>query len=129
MSEFSALIVDDSSFFRKMLTDLCQQLGIAVIQTFDSAEELMGHVEAHLEQAVDKYLLFLDINMPGKSGVDILPDLLDAWPEVIVIMASTLKEKDLIEASLKEGASNYISKDASPDQIKNIILQTIQLYQ
>lgn len=125
MKALHTIIVDDSPFFRKIIKDICVQLELTDFTEFDNSEALLHYLE-HSDFETD-ILIFLDINLPGKSGIEVLPDILDICPESNVVIASTMKEHQLIQQCLAIGAINYITKDTAPEQIKLVIQKTLAL--
>lgn len=66
-------------------------------------------------------ILILDINMPGRSGLDVLHQMKIEHTKIPVLVLSLLPEDQMAMRVLRLGASGYISKDASnPELIKAI---------
>lgn len=100
----SVLIVDDDANIRGFVTVGLTAAGYRV-SAVQSAEE------AELALALDPFdLVLLDTSMPVKSGMEYLPKLLSEHPDIAVVMLT--EEADLQTAiqSMREGASDYISK-------------------
>ena len=66
-------------------------------------------------------LLILDINMPGRSGIEALQDLRTRFPGVRVLILSMYPEETAAVRVLKAGASGYVSKDAAPEELLKAI--------
>lgn len=62
-------------------------------------------------------ILLLDIGLPGISGIDAIPLILEKMPELNIIMLTTYEEEDVIVKALCRGACSYISKKASLEEI------------
>jgi DNA-binding NarL/FixJ family response regulator len=62
-------------------------------------------------------LLLLDINMPGRSGLDVLRDVKRNYPQLPVIIVSGQPEDQYAARCLREGAAAYISKDKAPEEL------------
>jgi two-component system invasion response regulator UvrY len=85
--------------------------------------------EAHFSEACDGYevlsllvdseldLLLLDINMPGRSGLDVLQDVRRDYPRLPVIIVSVQPEDQYAARCLGEGAAAYINKDRAPEDL------------
>ena len=69
-------------------------------------------------------LIILDISMPGKSGLDVLKELKIFIPEINVLMMSMFPEEQFAKRVLKAGASGYITKDSSPEELLLAIRKT-----
>ncbi len=119
------IIIDDSSFFRVLLKDLCVDMDYEVIAEFPRGDTFVDEIKQGKFQ--EAQLLLLDINMPGKSGMDIIEDVLDTLPEITIIMISTFSDMNSVDRCLDLGASNYINKDAGGSEMKDIIRSTLEM--
>jgi two-component system invasion response regulator UvrY len=68
-------------------------------------------------------LLLMDIHMPDRSGLDILNHVTAAYPDVRVLIMSGLPEEQYARNVLRAGASGYLSKGDSPQEL----LRAVQL--
>jgi two-component system chemotaxis response regulator CheY len=95
------LIVDDSAAIRKILHRVLVQ-----------AELPLGKV---LEG-----LILSDINMPNMDGIEMLSKIKanEAWKNVPIIMITTEGSQEKVMQALQLGASGYVRKPFTPDQIK-----------
>lgn len=66
-------------------------------------------------------VIVLDINMPGRSGLDLLRELKDRFPRVKVLILSMNPEDRFAIRALKAGASGYITKESAPDELVKAI--------
>lgn len=62
-------------------------------------------------------ILLLDIGLPGLSGLEAIPLILEKMPELNIVMLTTYEEEDVILKALCSGACSYISKKASLEEI------------
>jgi DNA-binding NarL/FixJ family response regulator len=62
-------------------------------------------------------LLVLDINMPGRSGMDVLRDVKQAYPRLPVIILSVHPEDQYGVRCLRAGAAAYINKESAPEEL------------
>ena len=112
-----AVIVDDHQLIRdgfRMLID--REKDIELVGEAGNSEE----IETIL-QSTECSVLILDINLPGKNGLEILKDLKHGHPGLSVIILSIHSEDHFALRAYKNGAVGYISKDrASKELIKAI---------
>ena len=107
----SILIVDDEDAIRKLLH---QKL---------SSDGYQCREAARAEQALDKLkdnvvdLVILDIKMPGKSGVELLPEIKASHPDTAVVMATATTDTDIAIHCMKQGAYDYITKPFNLDEV------------
>ncbi len=107
------LIADDHALMRRGLIQLLSE---------DFPDSLFGEAwNAHQifekvqEQEWD--LVILDINLPDKSGLDVLKQLKSAHPGLLIFVLSVHKEEEYAVRVLKAGASGYLSKDSAPEEL------------
>ncbi len=121
-NNITVLIADDSPFFQKKLEDLVQSLNYEVISIVDNGEKAIDFVKTNHPD-----LILLDINMPKKSGVKALPEIIDLSPESIVIMVTSVSDTSTVNECMDLGASNYILKDSHNEEIGKIIINTLDI--
>jgi len=66
-------------------------------------------------------VLLLDINMPGRSGLDVLHDVKRMYPQLPVIMVSVQPANQYASRCLLAGASAYVNKDSAPEDLAPMI--------
>lgn len=98
----SVLIVDDHPLFRQgVRLFLESQPGIRVAgEAGDGAAAL-----AFLEQRSVGCVL-LDLQMPGRSGIEVPRDIKDRWPDTRILVLTSFNSWDMIYPALKAGASS-----------------------
>ena len=111
------LIVDDDPIFRHGLKDiLAGHFRDAVFAEADEAQRALEEVWQTNWDAV-----VLDINLPGRSGLDILREIKKARPALPVLVLSMHPEEQYAVRILKAGASGYITKVKAPEQLAEAI--------
>jgi len=71
-------------------------------------------------------LVILDINMPGRNGLEVLKDIKECNPEIPVVILSMYPEDQFAIRSIKAGASAYITKDTAFPELINAIRTIIE---
>jgi len=107
----SLLIVDDEIVIRRLLYGKLVAEGYTCYEA-SNAEEVM--------LAMCKYqpsLVILDIKMPGKSGVEILSDIKQKYPDTAVIMATAITDMNTAINCMKKGAYDYFSKPFNLEEV------------
>lgn len=88
--------------------------------------EWMGHAMnvasclAYLQQHQPD-LLFLDINLPDKSGIELCREIKSKYPAIHIIGLSSFNQQSYIEKMMDEGASGYVLKNATREEIVEAI--------
>lgn len=62
-------------------------------------------------------LIFMDINLPDKSGIDLCKEVKQKYPSVFIIGLSTFNQQSFISRMMENGASGYVLKNASKDEL------------
>jgi DNA-binding NtrC family response regulator len=109
------LIVDDEAFIRENLERILSEDGYRPFSTESGAEA----VKKVSEEDVD--LVLLDLNLAGKSGLDILRELKEVDPEVLVIIITGYGTVESAVEALKMGAYDYMKKPFKADAIRLIV--------
>jgi two-component system, NarL family, invasion response regulator UvrY len=66
-------------------------------------------------------LVILDINMPDRSGIDVLRHIRSGHPETRVLVMSGFSEKQYAINVLRAGASGYLAKDQAPEEFMRAV--------
>lgn len=107
------LVVDDHAVVRQGVRQiLSEQFQDAVLGEAASAQEMMEQMRRHNWDVV-----VLDVGMPGKSGLDALKDLKQAYPKLPILVLSAYPEDQLARRMLKAGAAGYLNKDSAPNEL------------
>lgn len=107
------LLVDDHSILRSGLRRILEDEfpGVQAGEA-GAAEEALRALKDH---AWD--LVVLDISLPGRSGLDLLPEIKGLHPHLPVIMLSMFDEEQFAVRALKAGASAYLTKEHAADEL------------
>lgn len=107
------LLADDHSILRSGLRKILEgEFADAQVLEAGTAEEALERVRA---EALD--LVVLDVSLPGRSGLDILPDLRAAQPRLPVLVLSMYGEQQFAVRALKAGAAAYLTKEHAADEL------------
>lgn len=107
------LIADDHAIVRRGLIQiLIEKYPAAVIEEAVDAESIFAKV---LSDNWD--IVICDINMPGKSGLDVLHQIKQTNPQLPILIMSMYSEEQYALRVLRAGASGYLSKETIHDDI------------
>lgn len=112
----NALIVDDVTDMRSLLKTTLHQFDIHDVSEASTGQKAL---DAYYENGHD--LVFLDIDLPDMSGLDILEKLLERNSRVHVIMVSGESSIENVKNALGKGAKGFIAKPYSPSKIKGAL--------
>lgn len=111
---FRALIVDDHALFRAGVVRLIQQMrGVEVV-----GEAGDGKQAIELAALLRPELVIMDLAMHGMSGLEATRQIYTHTPATRVIILSMHESEEYVRAALKAGASGYILKRSTPDELR-----------
>ena len=111
------IIVDDHQLFREGVKRILDfEDTFEVVAEGDDGSDVVGLYRDHLPDVV-----LMDINMPGKNGVEATADLMNEFPEARVIMLSIHDDETYVTHALKSGALGYMLKEMDADEIVEAI--------
>jgi two-component system invasion response regulator UvrY len=110
------LVDDDAGMRRHVRRLLAEDLPGAEIVEVESADDALARVR---REAWD--VVILDIRLPGRSGLEVLPDLRAARPLLPIIVMSGLPEAPYAGVAARAGASAYLVKEQAPEQLVETI--------
>lgn len=117
----TVLICDDSVLIRKRLKDYLEKCKCEEIV---EAENGTVAVQKVREQKFD--LIFLDIVMPDKDGIEALEDIMKIQPETKVVMASSAGTKSHLKKALELGAFDFIQKPISLEAVATVVEKVLK---
>jgi len=108
------LLADDHTLVRAGVRRLLE--GIAGVEAVDEAQDASEALL--LAQRLQPDVAFLDIAMPGRSGLDVLPELRVLAPATAVIMMSMHADLAYVRSALERGARGFVVKDSAPAELE-----------
>jgi DNA-binding NarL/FixJ family response regulator len=116
------IIADDHPIVRRGLKQIIQdEKDMKVIHEAANSEDVLLFLKEHKAD-----VMLLDISMPGKSGLDLLVDLNNIYPDLPILILSALPEEAYAKRVIKMGASGYIHKESAPELLVPAIRKVIQ---
>lgn len=115
------LLVDDEVHIRKFVSLILKQLGDPVITEAGNGEDALVAYRAGRPE-----LVLLDVNMPRMDGMETLRKLKEIDPTCVVIMLTSLANRESVERALELGAVNYIRKDTPKDEIAQALKEIFE---
>lgn len=114
--------LDDCFFFMEVLDELTLSANLTTVHDGVQLMELLSAKETPLPDA-----LFLDLNMPRKSGCECLSEIkvIDKLTNIPVIIFSTSLDIDVVNLLYEKGAYYYIRKPGEFDKLKKIIFEAV----
>jgi len=125
MKPVSVLIVDDSSVMRKIVGRSLRQAGLDVGQVLEASN---GSEALSLARENSLDLILSDINMPLMDGLEFVKQLrgIESAQRTPVVMITTEAGEAHVVQALSLGASAYIRKPFTPEQIKERVVPLLR---
>ncbi len=115
------LIADDHAIVREGLKQIvAEEKDILVAGEAENSEQMMEFLEK-----ANWSLVVLDINMPGKSGLEALKDIKLLYPHLPVLILSMFSEDQYGIRAIKAGASGYLKKVSAPTELVTAIRKIV----
>lgn len=112
------LIVEDNATFRQTIISLLKfRFPTLVFEEATNGEEALRKVRDFVPD-----LLFMDISLPGESGLSLLKQIKDAFPETITIILTSYDFPEYRQVAKQNGASHFLSKSStSAEEIMELV--------
>lgn len=122
------LLVDDDQDDRSIFSDALSELKIETsLNMLEDGRELVAYLEDKSNKRPD--ILFLDLNMPYKSGVECLKEIrqIDKFKDLSVAIYSTSNSEKDMEDTFINGANIYIRKPNDFTQLKKVLTEVLSI--
>ncbi len=122
------LLADDDEDDRLFFKDAFEEIKIkTLVHTVSDGVELMDYLTQG--GIVLPHVLFLDLNMPRKNGMECLKEIkqIDRLKDIAVVIYSTSSSEENIEETFVNGANVYINKPSDFDILKKVLSEIITL--
>lgn len=113
---YSFLIVDDTSFMRKMAADSLKHQGYIV-----AGEAANGKEAVQKFKELKPDVVMMDLTMPEMNGLDAIKEIFKIDKDAVILVCSASNQKDMIQDALEAGAVGYLMKPFKPDYMNEII--------
>ena len=108
MDKFRILIVEDNDFFRQALREGLQlSFPWAAIDEATTGAEALRRVKGFFPD-----LIFMDIRLPGESGLGLTQKIKAAYPDIIIFILSNYDAPEYRKAAYRYGADHFIAKES-----------------
>jgi DNA-binding NarL/FixJ family response regulator len=117
------LIAEDESHSRLFLKAIVTSMNCEVV-----GEAGTGVETIELYRQLKPHILLLDINLPNKTGEEVLKEIRAEFPRAFVIVVTSVSDQETVEKCIDLGAANYIRKDTPIADFKLAIKETWSAY-
>lgn len=110
------MLVDDNVLTRSMIKDLLTEMGHQVVAEAGDGEEAV-----RVFSEVRPELVLLDLIMPGKTGMEALPELRAIDPAAKIIMVTAVQQEVISQELLEKGATGILHKPFMYDELEALL--------
>jgi two-component system response regulator NreC len=115
--EITVVIADDHAVVRKGLRLLLEaEPGLRVQAEAGTVPDALRMARAHRPR-----VLVLDLNMPGGSGLELIPDLREQAPDTAIVVLTMQDNPAYAREALQKGAAGFVLKEAADDELLEAI--------
>ncbi len=115
------IVVDDQQLLRRGLTMLLGTVdGVEVVGQAGDGQEALK-----LIAAIESDVVLTDARMPGMDGLQLLAACREKHPGLPVVLLTTFDDQDLVQAAVHGGASGFLLKDSSVENVGEAIRQAV----
>jgi len=115
----SILVVDDDPEMRALLLDVLRNEGYDVVEVKDGTEAVLAIRARRFD------LILMDKNMPGPSGLDLLPGFRRVCPESQVVLMTAFGDVPSYMEAAEKGAAEYLFKPFRMEELKAAISKAL----
>lgn len=122
-SRVRVLVVDDERFFREAIRELLEAEGHPVLAVGTAGDALEAAADPEIGVVV------LDIQLPDRSGLEVLRTLRERRPDVRVVMLSAHTDQEYVLEALRLGACDYLAKPLHEEEMRLSVRRALEAYE
>ena len=113
-AELRVVIADDHTVVRQGIRGVLEDVeGLRVVGEAGDGEEALA-----LVRELDPDVVVLDVNMPGRSGLEVAGELRDEGAATRVLILSMHDDPEYVLQAVRAGADGYVLKDVAPSELR-----------
>ena len=112
----TVLLIDDSQVVRQMVAPILKSLGLNIVGEASNGQEGLALYEKLMPN-----LVFLDIIMPLMSGIEVLKRIKEINPQAIVVILTSIADREEVLKSKRAGAFTYILKPSDRQKFERVV--------
>lgn len=122
IKSLKVFVVDDDPFYRHLLIQLLENLGLQDIFSFARGYDALNQIHLHPD------IVLLDHKMDDINGYEVLKKIKRYDPSIYVVMVSAQESIKTAVNALKHGAFDYIQKDEDTEKRMELVLSRLLEY-
>lgn len=110
------LVADDHPVVRKGLIQILSDSdNIQVVDEATTSQAVIDRLAQLSVSPID--VVVMDVGMPGRSGLEVLPDIHRDYPKLPILILSQYPAEQIAVRAIKAGAAGYLNKEGAPEQL------------
>ncbi len=114
------ILADDEIHIRYLVRSVVRAEGYTVVGEANNGEDALALYRLHKPD-----LILMDINLPLKTGDEVLAEIIREFPKAVVVMLTMVADIDTVKKCLELGATDYILKNNSVDEIRRMVREIV----
>lgn len=114
------VLVDDEIHIRYLIRSIIRTEGYEVVGEANNGEDAIEMYRKHRPD-----LILMDINLPLKTGDEVLSEILKEFPDAKAVMLTMVADTDTVNRCLQMGAVDYILKNNPVDEIRRMLREIV----
>ncbi len=119
---YRVLAIDDSPHFRILITKLLKRFGFETVETGEN-----GRIGLQKFDTFNPHVVFLDGIMPEMDGLTVLRSIKGKSPATIVVVTSSLSERDKVLQFKESGADLYLMKPFEEAKFQEVAQKVVTI--
>ncbi|WP_374076728.1 response regulator [Bdellovibrio bacteriovorus] len=113
-------VVDDAAFLRELVKNIVTSAGGTCVGEASNGDEAIALIQSTVPD-----LVFLDMVMPLRNGIETARAIKELYPDIKIIGCSTIDQEALVQKAYDAGFDAYVTKPFSKDQILDSISKVL----
>ncbi|MDP2982313.1 MAG: HAMP domain-containing sensor histidine kinase [Candidatus Latescibacter sp.] len=109
------LVIDDEEVMHDSCAQVLSRQGYSIVTAYEGEEGLKKVLTAHPD------LVLFDMKLAGKNGINILRNILDIDPTIVIVVITGHATIESAVEAMKHGASDFLPKPFTPDELRLIV--------
>ncbi len=114
--EMRILIGDDAPFIREVIRNILTDEGVQFLPDACDGEEVVALAKRHKPD-----LIFMDLSMPKKNGIQACEEILQELPNTKIVIVSSMHDESLMQRAIEIGCVDYIKKPFEVTDILSVL--------
>jgi len=120
--DIRVVIFEDNLLLRESLFQLINgSPGFTCVGAFANCDDIISNIKR-----TNPDVVLMDIQMPGKDGIEGVKIIKKNFPEIRIIMQTVVEDEERIFASICNGASGYLLKTTTPSRLLQAIVEVYE---